>query len=104
MGSSVTSALLLLLFLSVVLHESGTRNASLGPWLNNTELYFTPLLVLKITQLQDKILYTVKHIYLLYFRCNGGFPEAAWEYIKEEGLVTGGQYNSMQVSDIYLLY
>jgi len=39
----MTSALILLPFLSVALHESGTRNALLSP-----------LLVLKITQLQDK--------------------------------------------------
>jgi len=38
----VTSALILLLCLSVALHESGTRNALLGPWLNNTEVYLTP--------------------------------------------------------------
>ena len=39
---------------SVALHESGTRNALLGTRLNNTEVYLTPLLVLEITQLQDK--------------------------------------------------
>ena len=42
---------------SVALHESGTRNALLGTRLNNTEVYLTPLLVLEITQLQDKYLY-----------------------------------------------
>jgi len=26
--------------------------------------------------------------------CNGGFPPAAWKYFEENGLVTGGQYNS----------
>jgi hypothetical protein len=36
--SSVTSELILLLFLSVAPNESGTRNALLGPWLNNTEV------------------------------------------------------------------
>ena len=41
---SVTSALILLPFLSVPLHESGTRNALLGPWLNNTEVYLTPFI------------------------------------------------------------
>ena len=35
--------------------------------------------------------------------CNGGFPEAAWDYIKEEGLVTGGQYNSMQGCEPYTI-
>jgi hypothetical protein len=39
---SVMSALLLLLFLSVALHESGTRNALLGP--NYTEFYLTPFI------------------------------------------------------------
>src|SRR6218665_1206206 len=33
----------------------------------------------------------------LVFRCNGGFPEAAWTYYQSTGLVTGGQYNSHQV-------
>ena len=52
MASSVTSALILLLFLSVALHESGTRNALLSPW----KFFLPPLLVLKIAQLQDKLL------------------------------------------------
>jgi len=39
--TSVTSSLLLLPFLSVALHESSTRNALLGPWPNNTEVYLT---------------------------------------------------------------
>ncbi|XP_050410186.1 cathepsin B isoform X2 [Patella vulgata] len=30
------------------------------------------------------------------FGCNGGFPAAAWDFWKTEGLVTGGQYNSHQ--------
>jgi hypothetical protein len=33
---------ILLPFLTVTLHESGTRNALLGPWPNNTEVYLTP--------------------------------------------------------------
>ena len=45
-------ALILLPFAS--LHESGTRIVLLGQWLNNTEVYFTHLLILKITQLQEK--------------------------------------------------
>jgi hypothetical protein len=45
-------ALILLLFTS--LHESGTRKVLLGQWLNNTEVYFIHLLILKITQLQEK--------------------------------------------------
>ena len=48
----VMSTFILLLFLSVTLHESCTRRALLGPWLNNTEVYLTPLLVLKIILLQ----------------------------------------------------
>ena len=39
--------LILLPFLSVIVHESGTR-------LNNLKFIWPPLLVLKITQLQDK--------------------------------------------------
>ena len=41
-GSSVNSALIMLLFLTVTLHESGIRKAVFGPWLNNTEVYLTP--------------------------------------------------------------
>lgn len=28
--------------------------------------------------------------------CNGGFPGAAWDYFKEKGIVTGGQFHSNQ--------
>ena len=28
--------------------------------------------------------------------CNGGFPEAAWEYFENHGLVTGGQAGTNQ--------
>jgi hypothetical protein len=42
--SSVVSALVLLPFLSVALHESGTRKALLGPWLNDTDVYLNPLI------------------------------------------------------------
>ena len=38
-------------FHSVDLHESGTNNALLGPWLNNMKFIWPPLLVLKIAQL-----------------------------------------------------
>jgi hypothetical protein len=44
MVSPVTSVLILLPFLSVAQHESGTRNALLGPWPNNTEVYLTPFI------------------------------------------------------------
>jgi hypothetical protein len=44
MLSSVTSVFILLPFLSVAQQESGTRNAILGPWLNNSEVYLTPFI------------------------------------------------------------
>lgn len=28
--------------------------------------------------------------------CNGGYPEAAWEYFEQTGLVTGGNFNSKE--------
>ena len=46
------SVLLLLVFI-IALHESDTRKALLGPWLNNTDVYLAPLIVLKITQFKD---------------------------------------------------
>jgi hypothetical protein len=45
-------------FLSVVLRESGTRNALLGPWLNDNDFYLA-LFVLKITELKDNVIYNV---------------------------------------------
>ena len=63
MVSSVTSALILLLFLAVALHESGIMKAVSDPILNNTEVYLIPLLVLKIIQLQDKTLYTLSGLH-----------------------------------------
>ena len=53
---------LLLPFLSVTLHESGTRNALLGPWPNNTEVYLTPLISTKNYRM--KVL--IYHIRLYY--------------------------------------
>ena len=47
---SVTSSLILLPSFSVAQYESGTKKALLGTRLNNTEVYLTPLLVLKTTQ------------------------------------------------------
>jgi hypothetical protein len=44
MVSSVTSALIVSLFLSVALYESGIKNVLLGPWPNNTEVYLTPFI------------------------------------------------------------
>jgi cathepsin B len=35
--------------------------------------------------------------------CDGGYPEAAWLYFKVTGLVTGGNYNSSQGCQPYLL-
>lgn len=34
------------------------------------------------------------------FGCNGGFPGAAWSYWVKRGIVTGGNYNSSQVSHL----
>ena len=42
---------------SVILRESGTRKALLCQLQNNIKVYLTALLVLKITQLQDKCMY-----------------------------------------------
>ena len=44
-------------FFTVALCETDTRKAFLGPWLNKTEVYLTPYLVHKITQLQDNRYY-----------------------------------------------
>jgi len=35
------------------------------------------------------------------FGCDGGFPQAAWQYYKSEGLVTGGNYNTKQGCEPY---
>jgi len=35
--------------------------------------------------------------------CNGGFPEAAWNWWKHTGIVTGGQYNSHKGCQPYLI-
>jgi len=37
------------------------------------------------------------------FGCDGGFPQAAWSYYKETGLVTGGNYNTKQGCEPYTL-
>ena len=58
MVSFLKSSLIMLPFLSVVLHESGNRNAFLGPWLNDTDLYLA-FFVLKITELEDNVIYNV---------------------------------------------
>jgi hypothetical protein len=50
----VKSSLIMLPFLSVVLHESGTINVFLGPWLNDNDLYLA-FFVLKITVLKDNV-------------------------------------------------
>jgi len=61
----VSCRCLLLLFLFVTLHDSGIKKTLSGSWLNNIEGYLIPLLVLKITWLQDKseTLLTFKHSY-----------------------------------------
>jgi hypothetical protein len=37
------------------------------------------------------------------FGCQGGYPQAAWEYYKSDGLVTGGNYNSKQGCEPYTI-
>jgi len=37
------------------------------------------------------------------FGCDGGFLEAAWEYYKKPGLVTGGNYNSKEGCEPYTI-
>lgn len=37
------------------------------------------------------------------FGCDGGFPQSAWEYYKEVGLVTGGNYNTKQGCEPYTI-
>lgn len=37
------------------------------------------------------------------FGCDGGFPQAAWSYYKDTGLVTGGNYNTKQGCEPYTL-
>jgi cathepsin B len=37
------------------------------------------------------------------FGCQGGYPQAAWEYYKSDGLVTGGNYNSKEGCEPYTL-
>ena len=73
---SKTSARILLASFIVVLHESGTRKALLGPWLNSTEVYLTPLLVLKKTWISDPHTHTHTQetnpviCYTMYYRLN----------------------------------
>uniref|UniRef100_A0A1B6FE67 Peptidase C1A papain C-terminal domain-containing protein n=1 Tax=Cuerna arida TaxID=1464854 RepID=A0A1B6FE67_9HEMI len=35
--------------------------------------------------------------------CNGGYPDAAWEYFKSNGIVTGGDYHSHEGCQPYTL-
>jgi len=37
------------------------------------------------------------------FGCNGGFPGAAWSYWVKKGIVTGGNYNSSQGCQPYII-
>jgi hypothetical protein len=57
MSSEMSEFILLPFFFTVALCETDTRKAFLGPWLNKTEVYLTPFLVHKITQLQDNWYY-----------------------------------------------
>ena len=46
--------LYMLPYFNVALTESGYQKVVLGPWLNDTEVYLNPLLILKSTQLRYK--------------------------------------------------
>lgn len=35
--------------------------------------------------------------FFLYFRCVGGYSEKSWDYLKENGVVSGGDFNSSEV-------
>lgn len=37
------------------------------------------------------------------FGCDGGFPQSAWEYYMNPGLVTGGNYNTKQGCEPYTI-
>jgi cathepsin B len=37
------------------------------------------------------------------YGCDGGFPQAAWSYYKNTGLVTGGNYNTKQGCEPYTI-
>lgn len=39
--------------------------------------------------------------YLCGFGCNGGYPIKAWKRFHKRGLVTGGEYNSGEVCDLF---
>ena len=82
LSCNITSSFILLLFLTVALHDWGTRKVLLDPRLNNTEFYMTPLL---ITQLQDKNRYCLLKMllkidwfktYLILFRKIQNSPKA----------------------------
>ena len=34
--------------------------------------------------------------------CNGGYPGAAWNYYKEAGIVSGGEFNSTKQDRVHL--
>lgn len=36
--------------------------------------------------------------------CNGGYPDKAWPYYLEHGLVTGGDYGSNEVNNNYFFH
>lgn len=36
--------------------------------------------------------------YVKFHRCNGGFPQSAWDYYFGQGIVSGGNYGSKEVS------
>jgi cathepsin B len=50
-----------------------------------------------------KLLYILACCVLCGGGCDGGFPTAAWRHYEVTGLVTGGNYNSMQGCEPYTL-
>ncbi|EYC18373.1 hypothetical protein Y032_0028g1827 [Ancylostoma ceylanicum] len=43
-------------------------------------------------------------LFLLISRCRGGWPIKAWEWIKENGVCTGGRYSAKNVCKPYAFY
>jgi hypothetical protein len=69
--SFVKSALILLQFLIVALHESGTSKALLCPWLNNIKVYITVnscIIVKLLFYIINYYLYCfeILHVYLIF--------------------------------------
>ena len=81
-------------FLPLALHESGTcaRKVLLGSWLNNTKVYLSPLLVLKIARLHDKkqslylecfcpfFLFILQFSLVVWYYLTCSHPEYTWQF------------------------